>query len=619
MLDRATWVVLVVLPLALFAQVWNFDFVSFDDQVYVTGNEEVQKGLTWETIRWSFTTLRAEFYHPLTWMTLMMDREFYFEFAGGYHLTNVLLHTTSTLLLFLALRRMTGAHWRSAMVAALFAIHPLHVESVAWVAERKDVLSTCFGFAALYSYARYVEQLSWKWYAATLLWFGCSLLSKSTLVTLPCLLLVLDWWPLRRYGWHRPPSDPSNDNWLPRADVSLRRAVLEKLPMLLMAALSCYITMRAQRPDTGVSLHEFPSFGIRCLNTILVYGLYLKQMVWPLGLACYYPHPNTSINLLHVAISGVMLLGVTGLCCWQLRRRPYLLGGWLWYLGVLFPVSGIVPIGGFQMADRYTYISLNGVFIMLVWGVAEILPRRRAGYLIAGVGSAIVLAALSAVTWSQIKTWRNTEDLFAHARRVTEPNVLTLNLAAVYQMEQGNLDQAEELLFSALEIREAYFPTYENFCSLEEQRGHPEKSIEWARRGVAAQPGWSRFYFRAAMLSFRIGDYQQGIQWLDDGRPYDPNLALRLANSGLGGDALRELQSQADASRADPLPHILMAGIYRHQAKREPALRQLSMALALDPDSPQALDEQEKMNRTDFNKKATVLPELQPDMTFPAP
>lgn len=603
LLDRATWLVLAVLPVALYAQVWNFEFLTYDDQIYVTSNRHVDMGLSWESIRWSFTTLHAEFYHPLTWLTLMLDREIYFEHAGGYHFTNVLLHLGNTLWLFAALRRMTGAHWRSAMVAALFAVHPLHVESVAWVAERKDVLSTFFGFMALYCYARYTEGIERKWYLATLGAFACSLLSKSTFVTFPCLVLVLDWWPLRRFGWSDNQEGPSagtlaGQTGITRTPVSWRRLLIEKVPLLLLAMLSSLLTMKAQRPEDGIVLHQFAEFGPRLLNAILVYSLYLKHMVWPQDLACFYPHPEEHINRLLVALSGVFLLAVTLIGWWQRRRRPYLLSGWLWYLGVLFPVIGVVPISGFQMADRYTYISLNGVVIALVWLAADLLPRTRAAAWVAAVGSAALLAILCVVSWNQIRYWRNTEVLFDHALQVTEPNVMTYNLAGLAYINAGNYEQAEKYLLDAVKIRESYFPTYEYLSTLELQRGNVEASINWLKRGIEIEPAWASFHFRIAMMRFDSGEYEDAVKWLDQGAELSRGFATRIARSGWGVTAIDKLRQRPE----DPQAHVLIAGILRNQGQRDKALAEVKQALALSPNLPAALAEQKKIEQTDFSE-----------------
>ena len=454
-------VLLAAVTLAVFWQVRLHDFINYDDQDYVTANAPVQRGITWEGLLWAFQTNHAANWHPLTWLSHMLDAQLFGLNPAGHHLTNVFFHIANTILLFLLLRRATGATGRSAVVAGLFALHPLHVESVAWVAERKDVLSTFFGLLALGAYCRYAEVrggdaegrnpkaertpksetrsqrpgpqvphppgLSHRpassvphpalrpWYALSLVFFAFSLMSKPMLVTLPFLMLLLDWWPLDRW---RPAPKPWG---------AIRPLLLEKVPFLVLAALSGLATLLVQQ--AAMTYYRQLPLGFRVANAAISYARYLGKTFWPVDLAVFYPHP---VRWSALAVTGSVLLVIliSALAWWGSRRRPYLLAGWLWFLGLLVPVLGVVQVGVQAMADRYTYLPLVGIFIMLAWGSADCLG---AGRLWTGLGVAagsVTLVLCAALTCHQLRFWRNTETIFKRAIAVTRDNwVAHSNLA----------------------------------------------------------------------------------------------------------------------------------------------------------------------------------------------
>src|SRR5947209_472240 len=357
--------VLGAITFAVYAPVLNFEFVEFDHDSYVTGNPAVQNGLTFEGVLWAFRGFHVCNWHPLTMLSHMLDCSIFHLAAGGHHLTNLLLHTANTVLLFLLLKRMTGALWRSAMVAALFAWHPLHVESVAWVAERKDVLSTLFLLLTIWAYVRYAEKPGLRRYSLVLLWFSLGLMSKPMLVTLPGVLLLLDYWPLDRMRFASA-QDADTAAAPSRRILSL---VLEKLPLFVLSVAASIATLLAQREwNAVISLHSM-SPSARLGNAIVSYAAYLEKMFWPVNLCAFYPLPGkVSAGLF---ICAALMLGTICMLVWRSRRtRHYLSAGWLWYLLTLLPVIGLVQVGGQAMADRYTYVPLIGIFIMIVWGIA---------------------------------------------------------------------------------------------------------------------------------------------------------------------------------------------------------------------------------------------------------
>lgn len=424
---------LVAMTLLVFGQVVHFEFLKWDDPVYVVDNPHVRGGLTWQNIRWAFTTPFFANWTPLTSLSLMLDAQLFGANAGGFHLTNLLLHTANVLLLFAVLWQMTRTVWQSAVVAALFAIHPLHVESVAWISERKDVLCTFFGFLALWAYARYASRNSRAAYAAALVAFACSLMSKQMLVTLPCLLLLLDYWPLRRAG--RP----------------LGRLILEKLPFFALAAVFSVITLWVQdRAGATTMLHI--SWKARCLNAILVYGLYLQKAFYPVNLATFYPHPGEDVSAAAAGAALIVLIALTVAAIALKDKRPYLLVGWLWYLGTLFPVIGLVQFGMHQMADRYTYVPLVGVFIALTWLVGTLPQSFAWGRWLRDGLTVSALTALMILAWRQTGVWHDSRTLFEHAAAVTKDNAMAYQTLGNALVAAQQHDEAVKQFQRALEI-----------------------------------------------------------------------------------------------------------------------------------------------------------------------
>lgn len=486
---RRDWIILLVLgslTLGLFYPVVNFEFLNYDDDRYVTRNTFVSPGLTWRGVCLACTTVAASNWHPLTWLSHMLDCQLFGLRPGWHHAVNLLLHAANTGLLFLLLRRLTGAVWRSAVVAALFAWHPLHVESVAWIAERKDVLSAFFWMLALWAYSRYAEcrmrnaecrtedapalkaehatrntRHASLFYILSLLFFALGLMSKPMVVTLPFVLILLDFWPLQRIRMAE--AGPLSTR-LRGLAISLLLLAREKLPFFILSALGCGVTLWAQAKGEAIASVERIPIAARVANAVVSYVTYMAKTVWPQELAVFYPYP-ASLPPVKVLLCGCVLVAVTGLALWQARRRPYWLTGWFWFLGTLVPVIGLVQVGDQAMADRYSYLPLIGLFIAVVWGAADLLglfPERR---LVAGIAASALLAGSAVATSLQLPYWRDAATLFERALAVTSKNHVAHNNLAVILFEEGNYAAARDHLANALVIVPDYALAHYNLAN----------------------------------------------------------------------------------------------------------------------------------------------------------
>ena len=411
-----------VSTLLLYSPVGEHPFVNYDDVTYVVQNSHVTAGLTWDTLTWALTATEASNWHPLTWISHALDCQLFGLNPAGHHWMNAAIHSLNAIILFLLLWRATGARWRSLVVAALFGLHPLNVESVAWIAERKNVLSTLFFFLALGAYGWYARKPEIRRYLVVALLFVLGLASKPMVVTLPFVLMLVDYWPLQRIeGWSGLASSSSSSLVaFPVPQARLSRLLLEKLPLLALSAGSAIITMVAQSESVvpGLAL----PFGVRMETALYAYGMYLWKAIWPAHLALIYPHPGRGLPLWQVFISALLIAIVLAVAWRQRVTRPYLAVGWLWYLGTAVPVIGMVQVGVQAIADRYAYVPLIGVFVAGVWGVVELADRWQVGVAPRVVAAWLILAALAFTTWRQIAYWQSTEDLWTHALQVTNGN-----------------------------------------------------------------------------------------------------------------------------------------------------------------------------------------------------
>ncbi|HTZ47141.1 MAG TPA: tetratricopeptide repeat protein [Verrucomicrobiae bacterium] len=465
---------LALLVVALYLPALHNGFVNYDDPEYVTHNAQVLQGLNWQSVKWAFGTQgTAANWHPLTWLSHMADVQVFGLSPWGHHLVNILLMAADTVLLFLFLFSATGKLWRSAAVAALFAVHPLNVEPVAWIAERKQVLCLCFLFLALIAYSRYAKRPNAARYLMVVLFFALALMAKVIAIILPFAFLLLDYWPLERFS--RRSDDAAGTFWN-----SLLVLIREKIPLFLMTAVATWINLHAQSSEGAVAV-AMP-FVWRLKNAVYAYAMYLGKMLWPARLAVFYPHPQNHLALWQVVVAAVVLLAISAFV-WRHRSQKYLATGWLWYLGTAFPTIGIVQAGRQGMADRYAQLPLIGIFVALVWFVADAFarePKRKLSPAIAGATCATVLLALALVAHRQIAYWQDSETLFTHALQVTTHNGTAENNLGVALMEKGDIGGAFPHFLAAVQYSPDLGNAHYNFAVLLQRQGHlPEAANEY--------------------------------------------------------------------------------------------------------------------------------------------
>jgi len=493
--------VLVAATVGVYWQTTGFEFITFDDTNYVVRNQFVQMGLTGTSACWAFTAAYEATWQPLVWLSYMLDYELGALDPRIYHLNNVLLHAANVLLLFFVLNRMTKRRWASAFVAALFALHPLHVESVAWVAERKDVLSTFFWMLALWFYVRYTERPSVGRYALVTGAFILGLMSKPMLVTLPLMLLLLDYWPLGRYG-------QAGGGGLTRRQAACR-LVREKLPLFALAAAGSVAAFLAQREGGAVkSLEQFP-LDVRLGNALVSYVLYIKKTIWPQGLAIFYPHPGSTLPTWQIVVSSLVLVGATIAAVRVRRRHPYLAVGWLWYIITLLPVIGLVQIGRHALADRFTYVPLIGLLLIGAWGVPRMLagrPELKARLAAAG---ALLVLAMTACTYSQVSYWRNSITLFRRALEVTKENAIAESNLAIALAERGLLDDAVVHYGEVLRLAPADIDARCNMGIALIRQGKLDEAARLCREALRMAPGNAEAHNNLGVALAKQGKLEQ--------------------------------------------------------------------------------------------------------------
>jgi tetratricopeptide (TPR) repeat protein len=578
------WICLLLLTatLAVYSQVRHFEFVNYDDPEYVGNNLHVRAGLTAGGLVWALTSFDAANWFPLTWLSHMADIQFFGMESGWHHLTNVWLHAIDALLLFAVLKRMTGARWPSAWVAFLFALHPLHVESVAWVAERKDVLSAFFWFLTLWCYARYVERPGAGRYLAVLPAFCLGLMAKPMIVTLPFALLLLDVWPLRRvrlpWRWNSPAG---------------KVLLLEKLPLLALAAGASVVTFLAQRHSGAVAPLVGISLALRLENGLVSYLAYIGDMFWPAGLAVLYPLPR-ALPVLGVAAAGLALAGISFAVARQFRARPYLAVGWCWYLGTLVPVIGLVQVGTQSHADRYTYVPTIGLAIMLAWGAAELVERRpRARNAV--IGAAVVAcSACLAVTWFQIQYWASSERLLGHALEVTSDNFITHHNLADYYLQVNRNEEARQQDAEALRINPSYLEARLNLALALSLLGRPGDAETEYRRALELQPEGKQMAVAHSGLGAALAaqhrttealpELQLAVRLKPESADGHYNLGTALAELGRNQEAASELAAAVRLQPGDAEAHHKLALALAAQGKQNEAANEFAAVAQLRPD-----------------------------------
>jgi tetratricopeptide (TPR) repeat protein len=537
---------------ALYARVASYDFV-FDDVIHITDNPTVRSGLTWEGLAWALTTVHAANWQPLTWLSHLVDCSLFGLRPGGHHLVNVALHALNAALLFTLLHRSTGACWRAAAVALIFAVHPLRVESVAWVSERKDVLSGAFWMLTMLAHVRYARGPTAGRFLAVLALLGAGLMAKPMLVTLPVVLLLWDAWPLDRWRGDRAAAAASER---PRAGAPVRRSlgalVAEKLPLLAVCALAAVVTLAAQRRGGAVQSLEALPLGARVDNAMRSYVTYLWMAVWPVDLAFLYPHPArmgggvpglTTTGL----AAGAALLAVTGIVAGLWRCLPYLLVGWLWYLGTLVPVIGIVQVGNQALADRYTYIPLIGIAVIAAWGGADLARRWPRVRPLVAAGAVALLGFWLARTWAQVAVWRDELTLNAHALRVTTNNVVAYNNLGRALYLRGRLREAAEHLERAVAIKPTFAKAHNNLGAVLLQEGRLEPASERFARALELDPAYAEAYDNLGLVRFREGRLAEAAEHFEKAVALAPSYAQ--GHYDLGTVRLQQGQPRDAAAR----------------------------------------------------------------------
>jgi tetratricopeptide (TPR) repeat protein len=561
---------LVAATLVVFWPVTRCDFVNYDDPDYFTSNSHVLSGLTSANVAWAFTTGHASNWHPLTWLSLMLDAELSGKNPAGPHFTNLVFHATNAALLFLLFRKLTTAVWRSAFLAALFALHPLHVESVAWIAERKDVLSAFFALLALLSYAHYAKDRNPRSYWCALIFFALGLMAKPMLVTLPFILLLLDWWPLQRLRASRP--------------------VLEKIPFFVLSAISCVITFVVQQKGGAVAALVKFSVAGRIENSFVSYARYLGKTFWPDALANPYPYPG-HWELSLVIYSAALIIGLSALALLFAPRFPFVLTGWFWFVGTLIPVIGLVQVGDQAMADRYTYLPLTGIFIIFVWGMNEVradwhLPRQAAVLF-----AAIILSAAAVQTRNQIVYWQNSGTLFRHTLAVTEDNFVAWTDLGTYLSSQGRVPEAMDCFQKSLQINPDNADTLYNFGNALTKLGNVDEAINNYRRALEIDPNHADAldnlgFALAAKRQFdqAVPCFEKALQLNPDSADAHNNLATVLFIEHRFDEAAQHYHEAIRLAPGNPQIYANLGDDLVRQGRLAEALQNYRTALRLNPD-----------------------------------
>jgi protein O-mannosyl-transferase len=579
---------LAAVTLVLYNPVTQHPFVNYDDDRYVTENPHVRHGLTFETVKWSLTSTEQANWHPLTWMSHALDVSLFRLNPVGHHFTSVLLHSVNVMLLYLILVWSTGRYGPSLFVAAVFAVHPINVESVAWIAERKNLLCTFFFLLTLLAYGWYARKPSWKRYLAVAILFAAGLASKPMVITLPFVLLLLDYWPLDRVAG----ANADRDN-LQRA-VPWSKLVLEKLPLFILSAASAIITMLAQESGGAMRSTEQFSFGVRLANAVDAYAMYLWKTVWPARLAPLYPHPGNSLPAWQVFVSVLVLVAISAAAI-KFRSRRYLLVGWLWFLGTLVPVIGLVQVGDAAMADRYAYIPLIGVFVMIAFATADVAANREAGRKSGAwlaLPAVMVVFGLALATHRQIGYWQTSEDLWSHTQAVTENNFIAEDNLGGALILEGKEEDAHAHFEAASRINPkdpmsrsnlgAYFQTHGR---LREAVVQYEKVIE-----LTTDPGLlAQAYGNLGSAKRALGDEEQARKDFAQALQFNPNQSNAWLGLGLIAHHQGKLdEAITDLSRSIELhptaeSYVELGRSLAQSGRRAEALNAYQQALKLDP------------------------------------
>ena len=578
--DRRTvrWMVagLIVVNLLIYMPLRYYSFVSFDTDLYVTGNVNIWDGLTWRAIEWAFTTDRGGYWIPITWLSHILDVELFGLTPGPTHVTNIVFHIANTLLLFGLLRRLTGALWQSVFVAALFAVHPLHVEPVAWVAERKGLVSTFLEFLMLWAYTVYTQRRTLWRYGAVLLLFVLALLAKPMVVTAPLILLLLDFWPLRRARlergeWHR---------W--------SRLILEKVPFLVFALASTIITILFHRQQGGLgTIGDFP-VGLRAGNALASYTAYLVDLVWPLNLALFYPF--ASEIAWKAAVSGALLLTISGLVIWSRKEHPYLLTGWFWYLATLAPVTGVLQAGLQSRADRFAYTAVIGIFVVVAWGFPHLVKGWRHRNIALATAAALLIGALGVAARVQLGYWENQRRLWRHAAEVTEDNYVAYNMIGAALADEGRYDEAIEYYRRSLQIQPDYAYALNNLGIALSNQGKIDAAVAQFRETVRVGGNRPDFLRNLGLALVKQGNTEEAMARFADVLRMKPNDAATythigdvLYRSGQTDLAISQYREALHVQPAFARAHVNLGVALANRGDYDQAIVHYTQAIRLQP------------------------------------
>jgi Flp pilus assembly protein TadD len=579
--------VLSAMVIVVYWRVGHFPFIGYDDDRYILNNPALQGGLSLSGLRWAFTTDMDAGRIPLTWLSRMLDISLFGMDAGKHHLVNVLLHLLNTLLLFQVLRKMTGRMWECGLVAAFFAVHPLHVESVAWVTERKDVLAGFFWMLSMWAYARYAERPGVVRYGLVVLFFSLGLMSKAILVTFPFVLLLLDYWPLGRFSFAGELSreNPSRFSHSPPG-----RLVQEKIPLLFLSLIASVVTYRSQDMAGMVVSLELSPLWVRTGNALQAYASYLGKTVWPSGLAFFYPHPGTRILFWKIAVAGMLLGLVTVFFVRQARNRGWLAVGWFWFLGTLVPVLGLVHVGDQAMADRCTYIPLIGLSIVCAWGSGELAGRWKVSAAAMAAVSGAGLAALMACSWVQVGYWRGSVPLFTHALEVTRDNWGAQNALGKIAAEAGREEEAVARFREAVRLRPDISALHKNLALSLAKVGRLDEAATHLREALRLSPGDGDSAYALYVIRSGQGKKDEALRYFNQGlraaaasAAWNNDMGLTLAGLGKIDDAIAFFREALRLQPGYAEAHYNLGVALGRLGKRDEAIPHFREALRISP------------------------------------
>jgi Tfp pilus assembly protein PilF len=568
---------LMVVTIAVYCQVYSFEFIDYDDPDYVYENPNIQAGLTLKAVEWAFTAGYAANWHPLTWLSHTLDWRLFGSNPAGHHITNLIFHIANTLLLFIVLSQMTGALWPSAFVAALFALHPLHVESVAWIAERKDVLSTFFWMLTMWAYLQYVKRPKISRYLLITIFFALGLMTKPMLVTLPFVLLLLDYWPLNRI---------SCIDWR-----ILYRLILEKIPFIVLSAVLSVVAFLAQQRSGAMPLLAVIPLKFRICNAFISYTKYIDKMVWPARLALFYPHPGRNVSFLHAAISAVLLLAVTIVVLRFAKNRRYLFTGWFWYLGTLVPAIGLVQVGDQAMADRYSYITLTGLFIIIAWGAADLLGKWRYRKITLWLSALLVLSVLTIVTHLQVRHWKDTVAISQRSLKVAGDSFRIHVAIAEAFRKQGRFEEAIRHNREALRIIPQNVTVLNNLGIVLSRTGRIDEAVGCYKKAIEADPCDSEAWLNLGYILIDKGEFTEAVSLCRKALKIKPDLneirlflGTTLADRGEFAQAVKEYEDFLRLYPQNAVGHNDFAVILFRQGEFDQAIEHFNLAIQIDPD-----------------------------------